>query len=128
MLSLSRTLMIRSFDVRFGRSIAYALNLSAFYREAHEQALLLYEDATEFRVDPALPYAHSMLAVSLAGLGRYGDATSRWTRQRRESKRCNDEFGLQNVFASRVRVLCRRGARARHARSSPPICRIRSER
>ena len=64
----------RSPDVRFDAFYAYALDLSAFYGDAHEQALLLFADASEFRIDPALPYAHSVLAVSLAGVGRYADA------------------------------------------------------
>ena len=58
------------------------LSLSAFYDDAHEQALLLFEDASEFRIDLALPYAHSVFAVSLAGVGRFGDAHLAWTTRR----------------------------------------------
>ena len=104
----------------FRSFFSYALNLSAFYREAHEQALLLYEDASEFRIDPALPYAHSMLAVSLAGFGRCGDAHLALDDAARESRRCNDEFGLQNVFANRVRILVQEGRANEACAIEPP--------
>ena len=82
------------------------------YREAYEQSMLLFEDAREFRVDPALPYAHFMLGNSLAGLGRYADAHLALDEAVRESRRCNDEFGIQNVFASRMRILVQEGRAA----------------
>ena len=99
---------------------SYALSLSAFYREAHEQALLLYEDAREFRIDLALPYAHSMLAASLAGEGRCGDAHLALDEAARESRRCNDEFGLQNVFATRIRILVQEGRANEACAIEPP--------
>jgi ATP/maltotriose-dependent transcriptional regulator MalT len=99
---------------------SYALSLSAFHREAYEQGLLLYEDASEFRIDLALSYAHSMLAVSLAGVGRFGDAHLALDDAARESKRCNDEFGLQNVFASRVRILVEEGRASEACAIEPP--------
>ena len=98
---------------------AYALGLSAFYSDAREQALLLFEDASEFRIDLALPYAHSELAVSLAGVGRFVDAHLALDDAARESRRCNDEFGLQNVFANRVRILVQEG-RANEAYAIEP--------
>ena len=96
----------------FRSFFAYALVLSALYREAYEQAVLFFEDAREFRVDPALPYAHFMLGNSLAGLGRYADAHLALDEAVRESRRCNDEFGIQNVFASRMRILVQEGRAA----------------
>ena len=36
-----------------------ALNLSAQYKEGRAEAERLLDDATQFRIDPALPYAHS---------------------------------------------------------------------
>ena len=36
--------------------------------------------------------------------------TALWMTQRGSHKRCNDEFGLQNAFASRVRILVKEGA------------------
>ena len=38
----------------FRCNYAYALDLSSFYNDAHEQALLVLADAADFRVDPAL--------------------------------------------------------------------------
>jgi len=104
----------------FRTFFSYALTLSAFYREAHEQALLLYEDASEFRIDPALPYVHSMFAMSLAGLSRYGDAHLALDDAVRESRRCNDEFGLQNVFANRTRILVQEGRANEACAMEPP--------
>ncbi len=79
----------------------------------------MYEDASKFRIDPALTYAHSMLAVSLAGAGRYADAHLALNDAADEARRCNDEFGLQNVFANRVRILIQEG-RAREACAIEP--------
>ena len=42
----------------FRSILSHALVLSVSYEEAYEQALLMHEDATAFRVDLALPYAH----------------------------------------------------------------------
>src|SRR4029077_8927665 len=104
----------------FRCNFAYSLNLSAFYDEALEQASLAYADAVEFRVDPVLPYAYSTLAIALAGLGRYGDAHGALDDSARESKRCNDEFGLQNVFAIRTRVLVQEGRAKEACLIEPP--------
>ena len=42
--------------------------LGCHYEEAHAQAELLLDDATEYRVDLALSHAQAMLGYSLAGL------------------------------------------------------------
>jgi ATP/maltotriose-dependent transcriptional regulator MalT len=104
----------------FRCAFAYALNLGAHYAEAHEQASLLYDDSTEFRVDPALPYAHSMLAMALGGLSRYRDAHIELDNAARESRRCSDEFGLQSVYAIRLRLLVQEGRAAEAASIEPP--------
>ena len=103
----------------FRCAYACALTLSAHYREAHAQALELLKDVEEFRVDPALPYAHSMLAASLAGLGHHNEAHLALDAALREARRCNDEFGLQCIYASRVRVLLQEG-RAKDACAIEP--------
>ena len=104
----------------FRSFFSYALSLCALYHEAHEQALLLYGDASKFRVDPVLPYAHSMLAISLAGLGRHKDAHLALDDAIRESRRCNDEFGAQNVFANRIRILIQEGRANEACTMEPP--------
>ena len=103
----------------FRCALSCALNLSALYHEAHDQAVLLLADVKEFRVDPALPYAHSMLAAALAGMRKHRDAHSALDDAVRESRRCNDEFGVQSVYASRVRILVQEG-RANEACSIEP--------
>jgi DNA-binding CsgD family transcriptional regulator len=80
----------------------------------------LLEDANEFRVDPALPYAHSMVAAALAGLGRHQDAHLALDDAIRESRRCNDEFGAQSVYASRVRILIQEGRAKEACAIEPP--------
>ena len=104
----------------FRCNYAYSLDLSSFYEDAHEQALLVLADAADFRVDPALPYAHYVLAIALAGLGRYSDAHRELDNAVRESRRCSDDFGLQNAFAGRMRVLVQEGRAAEACAIEPP--------
>jgi len=92
------------------RSIfAHALVLSASYEDAYDQALLMYEDASAFRLDPVLPYAHLSLANAQAGFARYSDAHLAVDDAIRESRRCNDEFGLLTAYMTRVRILVQQG-------------------
>jgi ATP/maltotriose-dependent transcriptional regulator MalT len=104
----------------FRCAFSCALNLSALYEEAYGQAVQLLEDANEFRVDPALPYAHSMLATALAGIGRHQQAHLALDDAVRESRRCNDEFGIQSVYASRVRILVQEGRAKEACTMEPP--------
>ena len=112
--------MTRSRDVRFGATTPTPSTLSSFYDDAHEQALLVLTDAADFRVDPALPYAHYVLAIALAGLGRYSDAHRELDNAVRESRRCSDDFGLQNAFAGRMRILVQEGRAAEACAIEPP--------
>jgi ATP/maltotriose-dependent transcriptional regulator MalT len=104
----------------FRATFSMALSLGAFYEEGHAQASLMYADAVEFRVDPVLPYAYSALSLSLAGLGRFEDAYRALDDSARESRRCNDEVGLQNVFAIRTRVLVAEGRAKEACGIEPP--------
>jgi DNA-binding NarL/FixJ family response regulator len=104
----------------FRSLLAYALCLNALYVEAHDQASLLHEDATTFRIDPALPYAYSHLALSLAGMGRFEDAHVALDTANQASRRCNDEFGLQNGYACRLRVLIEEGRSGEACLIEPP--------
>src|SRR5262245_46325973 len=60
-----------------------------------------------------------MLSMALAGLGRLQDAHLALDDAFREARRCNDEFGTQSVFASRIRLLVQEG-RAREACALEP--------
>jgi DNA-binding NarL/FixJ family response regulator len=104
----------------FRSLLAYALCLNALYVEAHDQASLLHEDASNFRIDPALPYAYSHLALSLAGMGRFEDAHVALDTANQASRRCNDEFGLQNGYACRMRVLVEEGRSGEACLIEPP--------
>ncbi len=104
----------------FRCAFSYALNLAAFYDEGADQARLLLADASEFKVDPALPYAHSMAAAALAGVRRYDEAHAELDKAVAESRRCNDEFGEQSVYAWRVRLLSEDGRASDACAIEPP--------
>ncbi len=104
----------------FRCAFSCALNLSSLYEQGHAEAALLLEDASEFQVDPALPYAHLMLAAGLAGLGCYAEAHSALDTAVRESRRCHDDFGIQSVYASRVRLLVQEGRSLEACTMEPP--------
>ncbi len=104
----------------FRCAFSCALNLSALYDEAYGQAVQLLDDASEFRVDLALPYGHSMLATALAGIGRHQEAHLSLDDAIRESRRCDDEFGVQSVYASRVRILVQEGRAKEACTMEPP--------
>jgi DNA-binding NarL/FixJ family response regulator len=104
----------------FRCNFAYSLILSAFYDEAYQQAALAFSDAVEFRVDPVLTYAHSTRALSLAGLGRFEDAHRALDDAVKEARRCHDDYGIQNVFAIRMRILVEEGRAGEACKIEPP--------
>lgn len=104
----------------FRCAFAYALNLGAFYDEAAQQTELLLNDATEFRVDLALPYAHLMSAMASTGHRDYAAAHASLDVAVAESRRCNDEFGVQSVYAARVRTLLQEGRSSEACATEPP--------
>ncbi|MBA2372401.1 MAG: hypothetical protein H0V71_12260 [Chloroflexi bacterium] len=89
---------------------AWALALGAHYEEAFPFSTQLVKDAVDHRVDPALPYAYSIQAVVLAGLGRQAHARQAVEMADRLARRVNDENGIQNSYATRVRILLQAGA------------------
>jgi DNA-binding CsgD family transcriptional regulator len=99
---------------------AWALALSAYYGDALEMANLLIDDATGFRVSPALPYGHATRAVALAGLSESDEALRAIEQSNREASRLNDVNGLQNAYAIRIRVLLQSGAAAEACATEPP--------
>jgi ATP/maltotriose-dependent transcriptional regulator MalT len=96
------------------------LGLSAYYEEAYEQGSRMLEDATEFRVGPVLPSAHTLCAMSLAGLGNYAEARSHLDAAQQGAVRCNDEFAVQMVYAMRLRVLIQDGRAPEACALEPP--------
>jgi DNA-binding NarL/FixJ family response regulator len=61
-----------------------------------------------------------MLATALAGIGRHSEAHLALDDASRESRRCNDEFGVQSVYASRVRILVQEGRAKEACTMEPP--------
>ncbi|MCY7302629.1 MAG: hypothetical protein LH654_06255, partial [Thermoleophilia bacterium] len=104
----------------FRCAFACALNLNAEYADAHDQALMALHDANEFRVDPAVAYAQAVLATALSGMGKHYEAHEALDDSAREARRCNDEYGIQNVYASRVRTLLQQGRVTEASILEPP--------
>ena len=99
---------------------AWALVLGAYYDEALSTAQSLIRDATEYRVEPALPYGLTNEGAALAGLGRMQEALLRVDLARQESRRMNDLHGIQNAYAIRVRILLQAGDAAEACAEEPP--------
>jgi DNA-binding CsgD family transcriptional regulator/tetratricopeptide (TPR) repeat protein len=99
---------------------AWALALSAYYDEALTVSTRLIENATNFRVDPALPYGSATSAVALAGLGSTDAALRMVDDAHRHARRLNDTNGVQNAYAIRMRVLLQAGAAAEACATEPP--------
>ena len=99
---------------------AWALCLGAYYEDALATIEKLLIDTIEMRVDPVLPYAYSMQAVALAGLGRRSEAKRSVESAVDVARRINDENGLQNAYAIRVRNLLQEGAAVEACALEPP--------
>ena len=99
---------------------AWALALGAYYDDSLLTTRTLIRDATEHRVDPALPYAFGTEAVALAGLGRIDEARSAADLAHHESRRLNDVSGVVNAYAIRIRILLQAGEVAEACATEPP--------
>jgi DNA-binding NarL/FixJ family response regulator len=99
---------------------AWALALGAYYDDSLLTTRTLIRDATEHRVDPALPYAYATEAVALAGLGRIDEAHGAAKLAHHESRRLNDASGVVNAYAIRVRILLQAGEVAEACATEPP--------
>lgn len=98
---------------------AWALALGAYYEEALDASNQLLADTVEHRVDLVLTYAYSIQAVALAGLKDQSGAERAVDQADMLGRRTNDENGLQNAYATRVRVLLQ-ASRASEACSIEP--------
>jgi DNA-binding CsgD family transcriptional regulator/tetratricopeptide (TPR) repeat protein len=99
---------------------AWALALAAYYNEALMMSTALIQDATEHRVDPAMPYALAAETMALRGLHRFEEAMASAELAHHESKRLNDETGVLNAYAIRVRVLLEMGDVTEACATEPP--------
>ncbi len=104
----------------FRSMFSWALILGGYYAEARDQSTALLEDAVEFRVDVALTHGHAMLGYALAGLRDYDQAHEQLDAARDRARQFNDEFGIQNEYALRVRVLLQQGRAAKACAIEPP--------
>jgi DNA-binding NarL/FixJ family response regulator len=104
----------------FRGTFSCALNLASEYSRALYAATAMIEDATEFRVEFALPYGSLMQATALVGLRRFEEAHTCLDSAFVQAVRCTDRFGQQSVYASRVRALLHEGRIAEACGVEPP--------
>jgi DNA-binding NarL/FixJ family response regulator len=99
---------------------SWALILGGYYQDAQNQGLALLDDAADFRVDVALSHGHAMLGYAMAGLRKYDEAHDQLDAARDMARQFNDDFGIQNEYALRVRVLLQQGRPAEACAIEPP--------
>ncbi len=104
----------------FRCALANALNLSSYYAEAMVHAQAVADEARDLRIDLALPYGHTMMAAALAGQRAYSEAHDQLDQAAIALQRCNDVFGQQSVYASRVRILLQEGRVPEACAIEPP--------
>jgi DNA-binding NarL/FixJ family response regulator len=104
----------------FGSTFSCALNLASEYERALSVASSMVDDATEFRVDFALPYGHLMRAAALAGLCRFQETHVALAESLTCASRCGDSFAEQAVYAGRIRALLHEGRVAEACALEPP--------
>jgi DNA-binding NarL/FixJ family response regulator len=100
--------------------LSCALNLAAEYGHALDVAAAMGDDATEFRVEFALPYASLMQGTALVGLRRFVEAHQCLDMALVQAVRCTDAFGQQSVYTGRVRALLHEGRVAEACGLEPP--------
>lgn len=104
----------------FRSTYSCALNLACDYITALGVAEEMVQDATEFRVDFALPYAWLMKGAALSGLRRFGQAHEALAESHSCAIRCTDAFGQQAVYAGRIRAFLHEGRVAEACALEPP--------
>lgn len=104
----------------FRSMYAWALVLSAHYDDALREAEALIADASEYRVDYALPYAHSSCAAALAGKSEFEEALRHLDYSVARAAVTSDENGQQNAYSIRVRALVQAGRASSACALEPP--------
>jgi DNA-binding NarL/FixJ family response regulator len=104
----------------FRGTFSCALNLASEYSHGLDVATAMVEDATEFRVEFALPYGALMQAMALAGLRRFEDSHGCLNTAFAHAVRCTDTFGQQAVYAGRIRALLHEGRAVEACSLEPP--------
>jgi DNA-binding NarL/FixJ family response regulator/tetratricopeptide (TPR) repeat protein len=104
----------------FGSTFSCALNLAADYRRALDVSKRMTQDASEYRVDFALPYGLLMSAAALAGLRSFAEAHDVLSTSFDHAVRCADPFGQQAVYAGRVRAFLHAGRISDACALEPP--------
>jgi DNA-binding NarL/FixJ family response regulator len=89
----------------FGSTFSCALNLAAEYGHALDVSADMIRDATEFRVEFAMPYGFLAMGSALAGLRCFDEASESLSRSLAHAVRCSDSWAQQSVYAARVRAL-----------------------
>lgn len=104
----------------FRSMFAWALVLTASYADALQEADGLIKDAAEYRVDYALPYGHTAAAAALAGMRDFEGALDQVATAAGEAARTSDEYGVQNAYSIKLRILVQCGRAADACAIEPP--------
>jgi DNA-binding CsgD family transcriptional regulator len=80
----------------------------------------MIRDATEFRVQFAIPYGFLARASALAGLRRFDEANESLAQSLAAAVRCTDFWAQQSVYAGRVRALLQEGRVPEACALEPP--------
>src|SRR4051794_24780913 len=105
----------------FWSMFSWALSLDCSYVEANEYARRLLDEATEYRVEPAISYGQALLGYSLAGLRRFDEAHDRLRSAASAARALNDRFAELNAYALTTRVLLQEGRAAEACAVEPPL-------
>jgi DNA-binding NarL/FixJ family response regulator len=81
----------------------------------------LLDEATEYRVEPAISYGQALLGYSLAGLRRFDEAHDLLRSAASAARALNDRFAELNAYALTTRVLLQEGRAAEACAVEPPL-------
>lgn len=104
----------------FRSVFSFVLALVCDYERSLNVTDELISDASKHHVNIALPYGWANRAMALSGLRRFSEAQESLYEAERSARAVNDTYGIQNVYAIRVRVLLQQGAVAEACVIEPP--------
>ena len=104
----------------FMSTYSYALNLAAEYSAALAVATRMVDEATEFRLEFAMPYGLLVQGAALVGLKRFTEGHVALDASLTHALKCSDAFAQQAVYAGRVRAFLHEGRIAEACALEPP--------
>jgi LuxR family maltose regulon positive regulatory protein len=104
----------------FRSVFSFVLALVCDYQRSLETTDELISDASKHRINIALPYGWANRAMALSGLRRFEEAHESLRQAEGTARAVNDTYGMQNVYAIKVRMLLQQGAVAEACVIEPP--------